>query len=142
MNNYPSIKVKINRGDSPAIINNVVQKKLTNYLRTCRKRGHLSQDEVAFLLGGKSGSKVSRYERFTREPSLQTAMAFEVIYGVLVRELFAGVFQRVESRTVKRARLLARRLGKTDSNRLAVIKLKILQQFIETQKTTAFHEFN
>ena len=36
--------------------------KLENYLRTYRRRAGLSQDEMAFLLGTKSGTKVSRYE--------------------------------------------------------------------------------
>jgi len=34
--------------------------KLQNYLRTYRKRNSLSQDEMAFLLGCQSGTKVSR----------------------------------------------------------------------------------
>jgi len=66
--------------------------KLNNYLRTYRKRASLSQDEVAYLLGCRSGAKVSRYERFARQPTLQTALAYEAIFGVPVRELFAGIY--------------------------------------------------
>jgi transcriptional regulator with XRE-family HTH domain len=118
----------------------MVQLKLTNYLRTFRKRSHLSQDEVAFLLGSGSGCKVSRYERFARVPNLQTAMAFEVVYGVPIKELFAGIFQKVESQTLRRARLLASRLNKNDSSRLKVVRLKILEQFIPDQAKTGLHE--
>jgi transcriptional regulator with XRE-family HTH domain len=116
------------------------QQKLTNYLRTFRKRGRLSQDEIAFLLGNGSGSKVSRYERFARVPRLQTAMAFEIIYGVPVSELFAGTFQKVEKQTINRIRLLARRLSKTDSDRLTIIRLKILEQFVASQGKPDLHE--
>jgi hypothetical protein len=49
--------------------------KNSNYLRSNRKRLALSQDEVAFLLGALSGTKVCRYERFVRTPSLETALA-------------------------------------------------------------------
>ncbi len=118
----------------------MVQQKLTNYLRTFRKRSHLSQDEVAFLLGGGSGCKVSRYERFTRVPNLQTAMAFEVVYGIPIKELFAGIFQKVEGQTLRRARLLASRLTKNDPSRLRVIRLKILERFIPNQETMGLHE--
>jgi transcriptional regulator with XRE-family HTH domain len=41
---------------------------LPNYLLSNRKRLSLSQKDVAFLLGNQDGAKVSRYERFAREP--------------------------------------------------------------------------
>jgi transcriptional regulator with XRE-family HTH domain len=112
----------------------MVQQKLTNYLRTFRKRSGLLQSEIAFLLSSGSGCKVSRYERFVRVPNLQTAMAFEIIYGAPVSELFAGIFQKVEKRIVRRARLLAHRLNKNDSTRRSIIRLKILERFIPRQE--------
>jgi transcriptional regulator with XRE-family HTH domain len=84
--------------------------KLENYLRMYRKRAGLSQDEVAYLLGGKSGTIASRYERFRRTPSLETALACEAIYGVPVKELFAGVSAKAEGLVRRRARLLKKRL--------------------------------
>lgn len=85
---------------------------LSNYLRTHRKRAGLSQDDVAFLLGCQSGTKVSRYERFVRQPSLETVFACEVIFGVPARELFAGLFDQVEHRTKRQAKRLIRRLSR------------------------------
>jgi transcriptional regulator with XRE-family HTH domain len=85
--------------------------KLPNYLRAHRKRLGLSQQQVAFLLGCRSGAKVSRYERFTREPTLRTAFACEVIFHTPARELFAGIYEEVEHETERRARILARRLA-------------------------------
>ena len=80
--------------------------KLENYIVTHRKRSGLSQREVAFLLGCQSGTKVSRYELFRRKPTLEGALACEVVFGVSVRELFAGVYQKVERGVVRRARRL------------------------------------
>src|ERR1044071_2939867 len=85
--------------------------KLPNYIRSHRKRSALSQDDVAFLLGARSGAKVCRYERFVREPSLQTALAFEVIFQKPVRELFAGLYRRVERQVVARAKVLTHKLN-------------------------------
>ncbi len=82
---------------------------LSNYLRTHRKRLALSQEEVAFLLGVNGlnkDEKVSRHESFAREPSLETALAYEAIYGKPVRELFAGLYEQVEQNVANRARLL------------------------------------
>src|ERR1039457_6727515 len=84
---------------------------LPNYLRANRKRLALSQDEVAFLLGTQNGAKVCRYERFVREPSLATALAYEAIFKRLVSELFPGLYQKVEQEVAARAKPLA---AKTD----------------------------
>jgi transcriptional regulator with XRE-family HTH domain len=85
---------------------------LTNYLRTNRKRLALSQEEVAFMLGFKGedkGIKVCRDENFAREPSLQMALAYEAIYGLPIRELFAGLYEQVEKEVAQRAKILTYR---------------------------------
>src|SRR5882757_6701241 len=82
---------------------------LANYLRSNRKRLGLSQDEVAFLLGAHSGSKVSRYEKFAREPSLATALAFEAIFQKPASELFAGLYEEVSQEVAARAKALGYR---------------------------------
>lgn len=89
---------------------------LPNYLRSNRKRLALSQEEVAFLLGTKSGAKVSRYEQFTREPSLKTALALEMIFQRSVSELFGGLYQKVETEVAERATTLARRMEQGKPN--------------------------
>jgi len=91
--------------------------RLNNYLRSYRRRQHLTQDEVAFLLGGECGTKISRYERERRLPPLGTALAYEAILGVPIRELFAGRFEKVEREVRRRALLLSKeREGKRRPN--------------------------
>ena len=93
---------------------------LSNYLRPHRRKVALSQEEVAFMLGGtgeNKGSKVSRDESFDREPGLRAALAYEVIYGRPVCELFAGLFEEVEQDVAKRAKLLSYRKRGLDSKR-------------------------
>ena len=88
---------------------------LTNYLRTNRKRLALSQEEVAFLLGfhGESkGAKVCRDEKFTREPSLLSALAYEAVYQKPVRELFAGLYEQTEQEVAERAKILTYRIDR------------------------------
>jgi len=84
---------------------------LPNYLKANRKRLALSQDELAFLLGAQSGTKVCRYERFVREPSLETALAYEAIFKTSASELFGGLYQKVEREVAERAKTLAARNG-------------------------------
>src|SRR3989442_15204812 len=97
-----------------------MSRRLDNYLRTYRKRSGLSQKEMAFLLGCREESKVSRYERRVRLPNLQTALAYRVIFGVPVHDLFAGIFEKVEKVTVKRAQLLAQKLDKCAPSHLTI----------------------
>src|SRR5262245_46021759 len=101
--------------------------KLQNYLRTYRKRSGFSQDEIAFLLSCQSGTKVSRYERSARKPTLETLFAYEVVFGAPARELFAGAYQKVEKRILNRAQLLTRKLNRATPNSMATRKLQILR---------------
>jgi DNA-binding XRE family transcriptional regulator len=85
--------------------------RLDNYLRTYRKHSGLSQDEIAYILGARDGTQISRHEHFCRIPNLETALAYEAIYGIPVRELFAGVYERVERAAARRAWHLSKRIG-------------------------------
>src|SRR3954466_6693937 len=99
---------------------------LPNYLLANRKRLALSQDEVAFLLGTQSGAKVCRYERFVREPNLETILAYEAIFQKPARELFAGLYQRVEQEIAARAKVLALKAGQQKPNQQTLNKRRAL----------------
>jgi transcriptional regulator with XRE-family HTH domain len=85
--------------------------KLPNYLRSYRKRCGFTQDEIAWLLGCRYDTKVSRYERFARQPLLPTVFAYEVIFQTPARMLFPGVAEEVERAVITRAAELLERLA-------------------------------
>src|SRR4051812_19900743 len=99
---------------------------LLNYLLTYRKRSALSQEEVAYLLGSQSGAKVCRYERFFREPGLQTALAYEVIFDRSVSELFPALFEKTQLEVRARARKLEQKEFGGNSSRLTARKRETL----------------
>jgi len=103
-------------------------KRLHNYLRTHRKRRDFTQAEVAFLLGCRHKTKVGDYEHRGRRPVLETALAYEVVFGIPVRELFAGMFDEVEVITHRRARALARKLSAATQTPRIVRKQELLGQ--------------
>ena len=107
-----------------------MSQKLPNYLKTYRKRAGLSQADVAYLLGVRSGTKVSRYERFSRLPNLETALAFEALYHMPVADLFAGLADDTARATLRRARLLERRLLSRTKNPRLVRKLAALHELV------------
>lgn len=90
----------------------LMRRKLRSYLRARRKGSGLTQDEVAFLLSGRAGSNVSRYEHGDRRPNILTAFGYQVTFGVSAHELLDGLFAEVEQNVMKRADQLLRRLGR------------------------------
>lgn len=108
--------------------------KLPNYLGTYRKRAGFTQQELAFLLGTQSGAKVSRYERFAREPHLKTALAYQVIFHIPAHELFSGTYQRVETQITERSKRLMKRLNIHRSDRLTLRKLEILRSITSSKR--------
>jgi transcriptional regulator with XRE-family HTH domain len=75
-----------------------------------RKRAAFSQATIARLLGVESAAEMSRHEHNRRLPTLDTALAYEVILGAPVGELFAGKRERMEQVIARRAKRLLREI--------------------------------
>ena len=105
---------------------------LAHYLRSHRKRLGLSQDELAWLMGCASGSKVSKYERFFCEPSLKAVLAYEIVFRVPARQLFAGIFEAVQMVTTRRARALIKQFERSRNGARATAKLAALRSIVES----------
>jgi len=94
--------------------------KLRNYLRMYRKRTGLTQRDVSILLGCRFGSAIVRYEHFSREPTLPTALSLAVILRARAHELFAGLHEQAKQDVAERARkLLDSTEGDADDRRTA-----------------------
>jgi DNA-binding XRE family transcriptional regulator len=113
----------------------MTSRSLPNHLLKYRKRSALSQAEVAFLLGAEGGAKVCRYEKFQREPSLKTALAYLAVFGCHVSELFPGLFQRATAQVKTRARSLARREPCGNSKNLTVRKRQTIARIAESEQS-------
>lgn len=103
-----------------------MSRSLENYIRTLRKRAGLSQEELAFLLGGIEDATVSRHEAFERQPRLRTALLYSAILGVDPRELFAGLYEDEQQEARKRAGELLKTLEGQLPTRTLERKLELL----------------
>lgn len=102
-----------------------------------RRRTALAQHELAVLLGASHGAKVSRYERGERLPTLPTIMAYEVVFRVGLRQLFAGEYQNVHRQVRARARRLARQIARSEHHSAATKrKLDLLSRIINDLPTS------
>lgn len=101
-----------------------------NYLRTFRKRSALTQVDIAFLLGARSGAKVSRLERLSRFPNLKTAFACQVIFGVPADELFPGLYRDIASHLAERAKVLRLTVSRRESTPRSERRVKMLDGIV------------
>lgn len=110
---------------------------LPQYLRTYRRRSGLGQQDLAILLGCEHRAKVSRYERGQREPTLATLLAYEVIFRVPLRVLFAGSYHRTQQQVKLRARRLDRLVrGRPRRTEADERKLDLLSRIINDLPTS------
>lgn len=93
-----------------------------------RKRSCLTQTEVAYLLDLHDGAKVSRYERFKRLPSLETALAYRAVFRQPIDELLAGTYDDIEKHVRCRARRLCLRVRRSPQNLRTLRKLETLDR--------------
>lgn len=109
------------------------KKRLATYLRTYRRRWGLTQKELAYLLGCKSGTVVSRLESQKNLPSVKIVRACLVVFGTAPGELFAGLMSDVDKAVMARVWDLYERLqgNPSKTNRT---KLELLEDAIARAK--------
>lgn len=99
-------------------------------LQRYRKRNGLTQEEMAFLLGCSTAAQVSQYERLRRQPSGETMLRCQVIFGEPVNKLFPVLSEQVEEKTKTRARELREKIGQGDTSASAKRKLELLNDIM------------
>jgi transcriptional regulator with XRE-family HTH domain len=111
---------------------------IPNHIRSHRKRWRLSQRELALLVGFKSREPISKAERFLGKPSLQFALACEIIFDVPVRKLFPGRFAELEEDVLNRCEVLHDAISsKTGSD--AIEKRKLMNKLLRLTAPNKSH---
>jgi len=100
----------------------------TSRLRKFRKSAHLTQREVAALVGYTSQRGYSDMELGTKLPAVVTALACCILFDISLSELFPGLSESVEREVEARTRKLCARLA-ADGDREAAAAF--LEEVIE-----------
>jgi transcriptional regulator with XRE-family HTH domain len=74
-----------------------------SYIRTHRRKWALTQKELAFLLGRKSSTHVSKLEQAKRTPTVDIIIACEIIFGMSSGQLLPKLYEEVEGDVMARA---------------------------------------
>ena len=98
-----------------------------NYVRACRQRYGLTEEELAFLVDYEARNTISLIETGDRTPKLEAALAFQVVFGMAPKELFPEVYEHVEDAVMRRARVLHERLEESTDER-SKVKLSLLEE--------------
>jgi transcriptional regulator with XRE-family HTH domain len=84
----------------------MTNKRHISYLRAHRKKTGLTQKELAFLVGARTGTQVSRFERLRRLPPTETLIAYMIIFGKGPNELIPVLHDRIVELIQSRAATL------------------------------------
>ena len=76
--------------------------RIKTYVRPLRRRWALTQRELAFLVGAKSGTVVSRIEGLKRSPSLPVTVACALVFGTALPDLFPHLHSQIRDEVLRR----------------------------------------
>lgn len=110
-----------------------MKKRLRCYLRPQRRRWGFTQKELAFIIGAKSRTIVSRLEHGSRRPSLGAAFALSIVFGADAAEHFPALFAEVEQGVLARAYDLYEQL-QGDRSKATRMKLDFLEKLFARAK--------
>ena len=109
--------------------------RLPSYFRTLRLHSGLSQTELAFLIGCKNGSFVSRIERGERRPTLEATLAYTIMFDQLPRDVVPHLCGELEACILARAEQLYCDLQGVPSPAIRA-KLDALEQILNRNDIT------
>ena len=115
------------------------KRRFHNYISAQRRRWGLTQKELAFLLGYKSASIVSRLERQKHRPVYRISRSLTIIFGVTPMELFPALSDDIEQSVVDRIRALHEKV-KDDQSQTTKEKRELLKDAIERAERRAKSE--
>lgn len=101
-----------------------------NHIRSNRKLWRLSQRELAVLSGFKSPLAVSRTERSLGKPTLNLALACEVMFKTPVSKLFPGLFAEITENVLNECEILHERIKSKDGSDIRE-KRKLLRKLLD-----------
>ncbi len=107
-----------------------MSRKLKSYLRTCRLKSGLTQQDLAFLLELKNSSNISRAEKDGVHLPAHILLSYCVIFDVSPAELVPGLLNDIEKTVVTRAKALQKELESNDLTPATLERISFLKKLI------------
>src|ERR1700756_1488659 len=106
--------------------------KHVHHLRGFRRQSGFSQRDIARLIGGSTHWSVSRHERSPGTVTLETALAYEVIYRRPVAAIFRRTHIAIQQDIKRRAQALLAKLASSGSEPRDAQRKQSLKSIIAT----------
>jgi DNA-binding XRE family transcriptional regulator len=106
-----------------------MDQRIKTYVRPLRRRWGLTQKELAFLIGAKSGTVVSRIEGVKRTPNLAAALACALVFDVAPVDLFPVLVFQIHGNVRRRVNELYEEL-QGNPNKLTRKKLDFFEALL------------
>jgi transcriptional regulator with XRE-family HTH domain len=110
-------------------------KKFRSYLRPVRRRWGFTQQELAFLIGYRSGKSISDIEALKWRPSVEAIVACALIFNTTPRKLFPGMFSDIGEAVLARTIRLYEEL-QGDWSKTTRMKLDFLERLLVRLEST------
>lgn len=102
-----------------------------NYLRTYRRKNHLTQKDLAFLLSESDSSIVSRYEWGSRKPTVEFLLLYQILFDVPLSTLFPIHSGEIQELLIKRMEALITHLSTDCSGHRTSVRIEFLKSRIQ-----------
>ncbi len=101
--------------------------KSSNYLKAYRRRAHLTQEELSFLLGIKDKSSLSRIESGDRKPSIEMLLLCKHIFGEELTRIYLPITDETKEVAKERIWSLLKHLRPTEKDPPVKRKIEFLE---------------
>ena len=111
-----------------------------NYLRAYRKKTHVTQFDVAFLLGLDENSLLSRWESGERPPSLEAIISYHLLFNTPPLDFFVNQRNEVRQKLIIGISQLLSMLKSQDKNANVQQRIDYLESALTRLTSENIHE--
>ena len=108
-----------------------------NYLKACRNKTPLTQQDIAALLGKKQATNLSLCEKGKRKPALDVLVMYVMLCRTTSRNVLRDQYEDTEALLQERIPLLIEKLKTTNNGKVTKHRIEyledILNNLIQTQ---------
>lgn len=107
-------------------------------LKWYRKRADVSQQDIAVLLDI-IPQTLTRYENGARDPTLEVIIAYHILFGATLHELFEPLFKKIQQKLVERSKIMIDTINR-DASPKGNQRITYLQSIVNLLAEEKCHE--
>lgn len=102
-----------------------------NYLRTYRRKAHLTQKDLAFLLDEADAAVISRCEAGSRKPTIEFLLIYHILFDVPIAMLFPNQKEEIQEVLLPRIEALVTHLSTECTGHRTRVRIEFLKSRLQ-----------